>query len=572
MHPDRIHLLDRLWACQDEKGYISDQDIHQLAKALDAPYAEIDGVASFYHFFHRKPTGKFQVYLNNSILSEHAGYWDVRRAFEAATHTKWGETSAYGTISLMDTPCIGLSDREPSALINFQPFTNLTPAKVRSIVSELKAGTPVEELADPVEEYIRFKPEEDHCVFFREYTMGKIIKDLGQLTPDEVMRQIDASELSGRGGAFFPTAAKWMSALQFPGPRYVVCNADEGEPGTFKDRALMNLYPGLLLEGMAVAAYAIQATEGIIYLRAEYRWLLPKLEKAIQDLEAMGLLGDSIPAKEPFSFRIRIQLGAGAYVCGEETALLESMEGKRGEPRNKTFFPTEKGFLGQPTIVNNVETLCGAARVIELGAHHIRSLGTPASSGTKLLSVGGDCLRPGIYEVEWGMTVSELMALCGAKDPYMIQLSGPSGQCINRYELMRRICAEDLLCGGSVMIFNRHRDILHIIQNFNAFFRHESCGVCTPCRAGNFIFTRKLEKLQHCLGRPEDLVQIRQWSKLMKQASRCGLGKTASNPISYALEKFPDYFNELVNRKSQACGGVDIERAVSDYYEAGKTN
>ncbi len=569
MSADRTQLLDLLWKYQDEKGHISDHDIFQLAAKLRLPFAEVDGVASFYHFFHRAPTARYRIYLNNSILSEQAGYWEVRRAFEQATHAKWGGASPYGNFALFDTPCIGLSDQEPAALINFYPFTRLTPAKVRHIISNLKAGAPPSELCDPIEEQIRFKPEDDKCIYFRPYRISEALSGLSQMTGQEVLEQINASDLSGRGGAFFPTAAKWLGCRNNPGPRYVVCNADEGEPGTFKDRALLNLLPGLLIEGMIIAGYAVKAFEGIIYLRAEYRWLLPRLEKAIEDLKALGLLGQRLPFKEPFQFDIRIQMGAGSYVCGEETALLESMEGKRGEPRNKTYFPTERGYLGRPTIVNNVETLCGAARVMELGAYRFRSLGTPASTGTKILSVAGDCKRPGIYEIEWGMSVAELMALCGAEDPYMVQLSGPSGQCINKSEMMRRICAEDLLCGGSVMIFNSSRDILHILQNFNHFFRSESCGVCTPCRAGNFIFSRKLEKLQHCLGRPDDLVQIRQWSELMRQTSRCGLGKTASNPIRYALDKFPEYFNHLVNRSGTICEGIDIEKAVADYYSAG---
>ncbi len=568
----RTKLLDSLWACQDDHRCINDDDVQRLAHQFQLSAVEVEGVASFYHFFHSQPAGKYTIYLNNSIMSELAGYQEVRQAFEAATGAKMGGVSPVGKFGLFDTPCIGLSDQEPAALINFLPFTRLTPARVRQIVGALKRDVPVAELCDEVEDPIRYTPEPERTVFFRDYKFGRSLEQLLRLTPQEVLEQIKISDLSGRGGAFFPTGLKWELCRSHPGPRYVVCNADEGEPGTFKDRALMNQMPGLLIEGMIIGGYAVGAVEGIIYLRAEYRWLFSKLQKAIDDAREAGWLGEKIGSREPFKFNIRIQLGAGAYVCGEETALLESMEGKRGEPRTRTYFPVERGYLGMPTVVNNVETFCGAARILELGAYHFRSLGTQASSGTKIMSISGDCKRPGLYELEWGMSVGELMALCGAQDPYFVQISGPSGQCIGKSELTRRLCTEDLLCGGSIMVFNSQRDILQILRNFNGFFKHESCGMCTPCRAGNFIFSRKLEKLQNTLGAPEDVVEMRNWGRMMKQASRCGLGQTAPNALLYALDKFPEYFNDLVNHPGGKSFGIDIEKAVADYQVMTKTN
>jgi [NiFe] hydrogenase diaphorase moiety large subunit len=565
--PIRTQLLDLLWERQDAKGYISDADVNDLARYLSLSEVEIEGVLSFYHFFTRTPTGKYTVYLNNSIISECRGYADIRQAFIKATGAEWGKVDPGGDFGLFDTPCIGLSDQEPAALINWYPFTNLTPERVYDVVEQLRLGVPVETLADEVPDNIRHTPPPEDTVFFREHVPGRALGALLNKTPEEVIEQIKTAKLSGRGGAFFPTGLKWAFCRQNPGEaRYVVCNADEGEPGTFKDRVLMNHLPGLMLEGMIIGGYAIGAEEGIIYLRAEYRWLKPRLEATIAEYEAKGFLGDQIAAKEPFRFRIRIQMGAGAYVCGEETALLESMEGKRGEPRTRTYFPVERGFLGQPTIVNNVETFCGAARIMELGAEHFARLGTKNSSGTKVLSVSGDCGRPGIYEIEWGMPVRELMNLCGAPDPYYVQMSGPSGQCISKKELNRAICREDLLCGGSVMIFDQKRDILRILQNFSAFFRRESCGMCTPCRAGNFIFSRKLERMGRNLSTADDLVEIRNWSTIMKQASRCGLGQTASNALVMALDKFPSYFNDLTQHSEATFNrGFDLNSALEDY-------
>jgi [NiFe] hydrogenase diaphorase moiety large subunit len=235
-------------------------------------------------------------------------------------------------------------------------------------------------------------------------------------------------------------------------------------------------------------------------------------------------------------------------VCGEETALLESLEGKRGEPRTKWFYPVEKGYLQKPTVVNNVETFASVARLIQMGSFEYLKRGMPGSPGTKLISISGDCSNPGIYEIEWGMTVAEILDLCGAQDPYFIQVSGPSGECISVKEKYRRISMLDLMakkdirCGGSFMIFNGHRDIVHILLNFSEFFKHESCGVCTPCRAGNFIIQRKLERLSNGLADMNDLKELRNWGILMKTTSRCGLGKTASNSIIQAIEKFEDYF------------------------------
>lgn len=568
--PLRCHTLDMLRNVQDEKGYISDDDITRIAAALHISEVELEGVASFYHFFHRKPAGKYRIYLNNSILAEFQGFREVLRAFEKATGAPLGGADPTGTFGLYETPCIGLCDQEPSALINFYPFTRLTPAKVAQIVDGLRAGVGVELLANAVEDNIRYTPEKERCILLREFVPERALQPLTQLTPEAVLHHIKESGLAGRGGAFFPTGVKWELCAQQPAEqRYIVCNADEGEPGTFKDRVLIHRFAELLVEGMIVAGYAVGANRGIIYLRAEYRWLLPRLEAAIEAYEHKGWLGADAPTLAPFRFDIRVQLGAGSYVCGEETALLESLEGKRGEPRTKTFFPTERGFLSKPTVINNVETLCAAARIMELGHEKFLALGTPATKGTKLVSIAGDCQRPGIFEIEWGMTVAELLELCEANDPYYIQVSGPSGQCISAWDSHRRLAGEDLLCGGAFMVFDQSRDILQILRNFAAFFKHESCGMCTPCRAGNFIFSRKLEKIARGLGSLQDITDMQQWGQIMKHTTRCGLGMTAPNPLLYALERFPEYFErKLDSTRTGFNRGFDLESALEDYREA----
>jgi len=560
-HPE---LLNILWEYQNRHGYIRDEDIEQCSRRLDISKTELEGVISFYHFFHRQPSGKFTIYLNNSIVSEFNGFHRVREAFERETGARFGEVDPSGLFGLFETPCIGLSDQEPAALINFHPFTNLNTLKVRQIITQLKQGAPVEEICDEVKDNIRYVPSGKRALFFREYVPGNALARLKGFSPEEAIEEINRSKLSGRGGAFFPTGLKWrLCRQQEAGPKYIVCNADEGEPGTFKDRVLMNSMPGLVLEGMAIAGYAVGAREGILYLRAEYSWMKDKLEKEIERFYQKGLLGKNAAGIEGFDFDIRLQLGAGSYVVGEETAMLNSMEGKRGEARVKQYFPTERGFLGLPTVVNNVETLCAAARIIELGADHFLGAGTANSPGTKVISISGDCHQPGVYEIEWGMPIETLLKLCQADDPYFIQLSGPSGECVSIAAKDRVLSREDLPCGGSFMVFSKQRDILQILLNFNNFFKEESCGVCTPCRAGNFILQRKLEKISMGLAQKSDYDDIRQWGRVMQVTSRCGLGKTASNTLVKALDAFPEYFDEKLG--DGLSRGFDLEKAVQDY-------
>ena len=545
----RTDLLDLLWQYQNQHGYIRDVDVEECAVNLGISKVELEGVISFYHFFHRKPTAEFTIYLNNSIVSEIKGFNRVKEAFERETGERFGESEHAGRFALFETACIGLSDQEPAALINFYPFTNLNSLKVRKIISGLKQGVPIKELCDTIHDTVHYTPAENKTIFFRDYHPGIAVSKLPDLTPEQVIEEVKRSQLSGMGGAFFPAGMKWdFCRQQEANPKFVVCNADEGEPGTFKDRALMNIMPGLLLEGMIIVGYAIGAEEGFIYLRAEYTWLRDKVQNTIDRFRRMNLLGKNVVGVEGFNFDITIQLGAGAYVCGEETALLNSMEGKRGEPRTKLYFPTERGYLNKPTVVNNVETLCGAARVIELGADFILNTGTESSPGTKILSISGDCHEPGLYEIEWGTSIKKVLELCRADDPHFIQVSGPSGHCVSMQEEDRTLAKDDLKCGGSFMIFNSNRDVIEILTNFTDFFKSESCGLCTPCRAGNFIVKRKLEKMGQGLAFLKDVDEVREWGGIMHVASRCGLGKAATTALVMALDKFPQYFENKLGR------------------------
>jgi [NiFe] hydrogenase diaphorase moiety large subunit len=574
--PLRTQMMDRLWDLQLSNGYIRNEDIQTLADFFGISAIEVEGMVSFYHFFHRQPTGKYTIYLNNSIVADFKGFQRVKETFERETGTTFGSVDRTGTFGLFLTPCIGLSDHEPSALINFQPFTHLNAIRVKDTIASLRRGLDISLLSDDPLDNIRYTPPTG-TVFFKDFEPGSVITKAGEYGRDAVLDGLKRADLSGRGGAYYPTWKKWLAARDAPGvTKFVVCNADEGEPGTFKDRVLIHNKPETLLEGMLLCGFTINAAHGIIYLRGEYRWLLPRLEAAISKYRAAGFLGKNCAGIQGFDFDIRIQMGAGSYVCGEETALLESLEGKRGEPRTKWFFPVEKGYLQQPTVINNVETFCAATRILELGTETWSKLGIPGSSGVKLLSVSGDCKLPGIYEIEWGMTVAELLELCEAEDPWYIQISGPSGECISIKDKYRRISMLDLLArkdirsGGSVMVFSKQRDLVKVLLNFAEFFKSESCGICTPCRAGNFMMQRKLEKLANGLANQQDLDDLKNWGMIMKNTSRCGLGKTAPNSIIYAMDKFSDYFQSRLDKDYNGLNQKFDLEAATEAYEAYK--
>ncbi|MCF6184893.1 MAG: NAD(P)H-dependent oxidoreductase subunit E, partial [Bacteroidales bacterium] len=415
---ERTQLLNYLWEFQDKNGYISTSDIRKLSKELGISWIEIEGVISFYHFFRRKPTGKYTVYLNNGMVSEIKGFQKIKEAFEKETGAIFGETDPTGTFSLFETSCIGLSDQEPAALINFMPFVNLTPKKVKEIVSHLKKGGDVEEIKDEVKDYVRYKNDKGESVLFREYKEGDSILKLVKKQPQEVIQEIKDSGLTGRGGAFFPTGLKWEFARHSQSmQKYVICNADEGEPGTFKDREIISQVPRKVLSGMAICAHIIGAKKGYIYLRAEYNFLKENLQQEINVFEKY--------AKElNIDFTIEIFSGAGAYVCGEESALIESMEGKRGEPRNKPPFPVTNGYLGKPTVVNNVETFVSAMMVCRMGASEYSKFGIHGQRGSKLFSISGDTPKGGVHELELGLTVQDLVDEFGDGDTKAVQVGG----------------------------------------------------------------------------------------------------------------------------------------------------
>ncbi|MGB9702669.1 MAG: complex I 51 kDa subunit family protein [Candidatus Kapaibacteriota bacterium] len=361
-----------------------------------------------------------------------------------------------------------------------------------------------------------------------------------QLKPIEIVLAVRESGLKGRGGAGFPTGTKWMlAATASADKKFVVCNADEGEPGTFKDRLLLTEFTDKVLEGIILCGYAIGAQTGYIYLRGEYEYMVRHIESVIEDFHQKNKLGKNIQGKN-FNFEIEIRLGSGAYVCGEESALIESLEGHRGEPRNRPPYPVNTGFMGYPTVVNNVETLASIPIIINKGPDWFRTIGTDKSRGSKLLSVSGDVEYPGIYEIPFGLSIRDLLELVGAKDTKAIQVGGASGTCISIKELERNLSFEDLPTGGSIIVFNKSRDMLKILKNFMEFFVEESCGQCTPCRIGNKKLLDgviMMEKGECSVAYLKELIDLGQ---TMKISSKCGLGQSSPNPFISIVTNFGD--------------------------------
>jgi len=387
---------------------------------------------------------------------------------------------------------------------------------------------------------------------------------LGRDAP-AVLQEIERSGLRGRGGAGFSTGRKWALCRAAAGTqRVVVCNADEGEPGTFKDRVLLSRHADEVFEGMTVAAWAIGASRGLVYLRGEYRYLLERLEAVLERRRQAGLLGAAIRGLAGVDFDIAIHVGAGAYVCGEESSLIESLEGKRGTPRIRPPFPVESGYLGLPTIVNNVETFCAATHIALRGGAWWAAIGTPKSTGTKIHSVSGDCERPGVYEYPFGTRVTTVLEDCGARDTQAVQVGGPSGVCLSASEFGRRLAFEDVPTAGAFMVFDRSRDMFEVAHNFARFFAHESCGFCTPCRVGTALVVRRMDKLAAGQGSRYDIEVLYELDKLMHTTTHCGLGATACNPLRDTILKFrPAYERHLKSLHFEPGFDLDAELSVA---------
>lgn len=546
---DRSRLMDVANTIQGACGHISGEAMDLIARELGCQRVEVESLVSFYAFLSERPQGRVVIRVCMDVVDRLQGADQVLAAFEEALGIRAGQTTVDGKISLEQTPCIGMCDQGPAALINEVVVTDLDAARAKALVKELQQHFDPTRLVtklgdgnnahDLVQSMVRNNVRGEGPVILAPFTRGLAVRKAVAMSPQEVIRDVKAARVRGRGGAGFPAGMKWDFARQSPGAhKTVICNADEGEPGTFKDRVILTERADLLFEGMTIAGYAIGADTGLLYLRGEYAYLRRYLEKVLAGRREAGLLGRDACGRAGFHFDIRIQMGAGAYVCGEETALISSCEGRRGDPKNRPPFPAQRGYLGQPTIVNNVETYCCVARVVEQGAGWFAQLGSKGSPGTKLFSISGDCKRPGVYELEFGTPLGELLRLAGAEDAQAVQVGGPSGQLVGPADFGRALCYDDLATGGAVVVFNKERDLLHVVQEYLGFFVDESCGYCTPCRVGNRLLKERIDSIVAGRGEPADLRYLEELGTMIKFASRCGLGQTSPNPVLTTLKNF----------------------------------
>ncbi len=560
-HYKSTHLLQVLRDVQTRYHFIPEGAITQLTELLNVPRTQIIGVIEFYSFLHLHRQGHYELLISDSITDHMLGKHELMAYLSEKLNVGIGKVREDGLVSLDNTSCSGMCDQGPAGLVNGHALTRLDKSKIDTIAELINQEKPLDEwptelfaVADNI-----YKPD---LLLNSQFTPGAAIKAVFERGIDATLAQINESGLRGRGGAGFKTAMKWQFCKEEASDQhYVICNADEGEPGTFKDRILLNSYADQVFEGMTVCATIIGATEGYLYLRGEYLHLHEPLLAVLQQRRDAGLLGKNILGQN-FDFDIHIHLGAGAYICGEESALIESLEGKAGIPRNRPPYPVTSGYMNKPTVVNNVETFMAAANIAINGGAWFANIGTEKSKGTKILSICGDCAKPGIYEYPFGTTVREILKDCQAEDVFGIQIGGPSGLFISNQELDRKLAFEDLATGGSFIIFNNTRNVLDIVYNFTHFFAHESCGFCTPCRVGTSLLKKQLDKIHDGHGSAGDIVALEELCQLVKNNSHCGLGQTAANPILTTLERYPDlYENQLKNISYEP--GFDLDGSLA---------
>ncbi|SME98406.1 NAD(P)H-dependent oxidoreductase subunit E [Streptomyces sp. Amel2xC10] len=552
-------LLPGLHAINDRIGWISEGALDHLCRRLTVPPAEAYGVATFYAMFSMRPRPATVLHVCTDLACAAAGAGELC----AGVESRLGPGSG---VSVERSPCLGLCERAPAALaIRAGDPVRTAVAAPADVETAVRAGTaPDAAPEEPSAATAVPQAGQDGLVLLRRvgvvdpsslddyrahggYTALRRAFALG---PAGVIREVTDSGLLGRGGAAFPTGRKWQATASQPDrPHHLVCNADESEPGTFKDRVLMEGDPYALVEAMTIAGYATGAHRGYLYLRGEYPRALHRMRHAVEQARARGLLGDDVLG-QGFAFDIEIRRGAGAYICGEETALFNSIEGYRGEPRSKPPFPVEKGLFGKPTVENNVETLVNVLPVLTMGAPAYAAIGTGRSTGPKLFCVSGSVARPGVYELPFGATLGEVLELAGVRPGLRaVLLGGAAGGFVRPDELDLPLTFEGTreagttLGSGVVMAFDGTVPLPRLLLRIAEFFRDESCGQCVPCRVGTVRQEEALRRLADRSGAAaaDDVALLRDVGRAMRDASICGLGQTAWNAVESAIDRLGAY-------------------------------
>ncbi|RVU28782.1 NADH-quinone oxidoreductase subunit E [Streptomyces antnestii] len=588
-------LLPGLHAVNDRVGWISEGALDYLCRRLTVPPAEAYGVATFYSMFSVKPRPATVLHVCTDVACAAAGSAELCAGVE-------GRLGPGSGVSVERSPCLGLCERAPAALVvragspaaslGGQPpdprSSNAGGAERSAGGAERNAGgaertyatavvgpaTPdsavlaatAPEAADPEAPASLAVPQAGQPGLtllrrvgvvdpsslddYRSHGGYAALRRAFALGPAGVIREVTDAGLVGRGGAAFPTGVKWQATASQPDhPHYLVCNADESEPGTFKDRVLMEGDPYSLIEAMTIAGYAVGAHKGFLYLRGEYPRALRLLDNAIEQARARGLLGDDVLG-QGYAFDIEIRRGAGAYICGEETALFNSIEGYRGEPRSKPPFPVEKGLFGKPTAENNVETLVNVLPILTMGAQAYAAIGTEKSTGPKLFCVSGSVARPGIYELPFGATLGELLDLAGKPDNLRaVLLGGAAGGFVRADEMDIPLTFEGTRAAGTtlgsgvVLALDDTVPLPQVLLRIAEFFRDESCGQCVPCRVGTVRQEEALHRIAERTGEAAagDIALLREVGRAMRDASICGLGQTAWNAVESAIDRLGAY-------------------------------
>jgi NADH:ubiquinone oxidoreductase subunit F (NADH-binding)/NADH:ubiquinone oxidoreductase subunit E len=575
-------LLPVLQEAQEILGYVPAPMQEVIAAELNLPGSDIFGTMSFYSMFTWKPKGKYVVRMCQSPPCHINGAENLLQALQEELGVTVGETTPDGLFTLELSACLGACEVAPAMQINALVFGNLTRDKIRQVLADHRAGKVPNYRKVPysTRDFRQFKqgPQEpvlldnvglvdpmDLQTSLDRGAYQALKKALTTMTPAEVIAEVMASGLRGRGGAGFPTGLKWSFTQPLTAnPKYVVCNADEGEPGTIKDRYLMEGDPHKILEGMAIAGYAVGASRGYLYCRGEYFLSQCHLEKAINQATGRGYLGDGLCGTD-FSFNVEVRSGFGCYICGEETALIESIEGKRGYPRLKPPFPGVAGLWGCPTIVNNVETLASVPAIINRGGAWYQSLGTADTSGTKIYQIIGQVQTPQIVEAPVGMTLRELIDTYGGglrpgRSFKMCQTGGASGGLLTAENLDVPMDYGSLakaggaLGSGTMLVMDDSTCGLDFLRSVAGFFAHESCGQCTPCREGTLRLLQTITRISQGGGKPEDLTFLEQLTATLMDASFCPLGQSAVVPLLSALKHFRPEIEAHIREKNCQAG------------------
>jgi NADH-quinone oxidoreductase subunit F len=561
MRAHRSQLLPALHAVQDRIGWISQPALNYISRRLAVPPAEAYGVATFYALYATKPRPPIVAHVCDDIACRLAGAERICEDLGRSLGPE-GEAVRDGRVGWLRSPCLGLCDLAPAAMVTRagEPasIASAAPVDAAGVLARLDGAAPVRSApalplagSAPLRLLRRVGVVDPTSLDdYRSHGGYEALPKALEMGGEAVIAEVTASKLMGRGGAAFPTGRKWAAVASQPAqPHYLVCNADESEPGTFKDRMLIEGDPFAIVEAMTIAAFATGASQGYLYIRGEYPEAESRIRDAIAAARDARLLGDDI-LDSGFGFDIEVRRGAGAYICGEETALFESIEGKRGEPRNKPPFPVEVGLFGKPTVVNNIETLANVPLILEMGGESYAAIGTEGSTGPRLFCLSGHIERPGLYEVEFGVTLGELIAMAGGvpggRSIRAILLGGAAGVFVGpesldmplTFEATRAVGAT--LGSGVIMVFDETVDLVDTLRRIARFFRDESCGQCVPCRVGSVRQEELLARLaagSTVRARDEELTLLREIGQAMRDASICGLGQTASSAIESALRQ-----------------------------------